>query len=181
MKITFNSPFILAFALLASFVLVINLSVGIYIKILTLNGTFDYMSWQSYVGLLLYPLSHSGVVHLVSNFSIILLIGPILEKHFGWKRMISMSVITTLAIGFVHIIVSDDGLVGASGLVFLYIVLASLTNSSNKEIPLTFILVVVLFLGQEIIHSFQEDQISHLAHIGGGVMAILFKYVFKTV
>lgn len=181
MKITFNSPFILAFTLFACFVLIISLNVGGYIKILTLNGDFNYTSWQSYVGLLFYPLSHAGVAHLVSNFSIILLIGPILEKHFGWKRLVSMSVITTVAIGLVHIIVSDDGLVGASGLVFLYIVLASLTNAGNKEIPLTFIFVVVLFLGQEIINSFQEDQISHMAHIGGGVMAILFKYVFKTV
>lgn len=181
MKITFNSPFVLTFALLATFVLVISLSAGGPLKILALNGNFDFKSWQSYVGLFLYPLSHAGVTHLVSNFGIILLIGPLLEKQYGWQKLFSISVITTLVIGIAHIILSDDGLIGASGLVFLYIVLASLSNSSSKEVPLTFILVVCMFLGQEIINSFQDDRISQMAHIGGGVMAVVFRYFLKSV
>lgn len=180
MKITFNSPFVLTFALLATFVLVISLSVGGPLKILTLNGNFAFTDWQSYVGLFLYPLSHGSITHLVSNFGIILLIAPLLEKQYKWQKLLSMSVITTLVIGIVHIILSDQGLIGASGLVFLYIVLASLSNASNKEIPLTFVLVVCMFLGQEIINSFQEDQVSQMAHIGGGVMAIVFRYIFKS-
>jgi membrane associated rhomboid family serine protease len=179
MKITFNSPFVLTFALLATFVLVISLSVGGTLKILALDGNFDFKNWHSYVGLFLYPLSHASITHLVSNFGIILLIAPLLEKQYGWKKLLSMSVITTLVIGVGHIILSDQGLIGASGLVFLYIVLASLSNATNKEVPLTFILVVFMFLGQEIINSFQEDQISQMAHLGGGLMAILFRYVFK--
>ncbi|HNS42732.1 MAG TPA: rhomboid family intramembrane serine protease, partial [Taishania sp.] len=119
--------------------------------------------------------------HLVSNFSVILLIGPILEKQLGWQKLLLISVVTTIAIGVVHVVFSDSGLIGASGLVFLYIVLVSLSNSNDKEIPLTFILVVILFLGQEVLASFNIDNISHLAHIGGGVMAILFKYVFRNV
>lgn len=180
MKITFNSPFILTFSLLATFVLIISLSIGGNLAILTLNGNFNFREWQSYVGLLLYPLSHGSVTHLVSNFGIILLIGPILEKQYGWQKLLSMSIIASVVIGIAHIILSDLGLIGASGLVFLYIVLASLTNANNKEIPLTFLLVVGLFLGQEIINSFSADQVSQLAHIGGGVMAIIFRYVFKS-
>jgi len=179
MKITFNSPFILTFSLIATFVLIISLSIGGNLAILTLDGNFNFKSWESYVGLFLYPLSHGSVTHLVSNFGIILLIGPILEKQYGWQKLLSMSVIATLIIGIAHIILSNHGLIGASGLVFLYIVLASLTNANNKEIPLTFILVVGLFLGQEIINSFSADQVSQLAHIGGGIMAIVFRYVFK--
>lgn len=181
MRITFNAPFILGFSILASFVLVLSYSVGGHLNILTLNGQFDFQSWQAYLGLLLYPLSHSGIDHLVSNFSVILLIGPILEKQLGWQKLLLISVVTTIAIGVVHVVFSDSGLIGASGLVFLYIVLVSLSNSNDKEIPLTFILVVILFLGQEVLASFNIDNISHLAHIGGGVMAILFKYVFRNV
>jgi membrane associated rhomboid family serine protease len=180
MKITFNSPFVLTFALLATFVLIISLSVGGTLKILALDGNFDFTNWQSYVGLFLYPLSHGSITHLVSNFGIILLIAPLLEKQYGWKKLFSFSVITTLVIGLAHIILSDAALIGASGLVFLYIVLASLSNATNKEVPLTFILVVCMFLGQEIINSFQEDQVSQLAHIGGGIMAVLFRYIFKS-
>lgn len=180
MKITFNSPFVLAFALLASFVLVISLSIGGPLKILSLNGQFNLNDWHSYLGLFLYPISHAGVTHLVSNFSIILLIGPLLEKQYGWQKLLLMSLATTVVIGLLHILLSDVILIGASGLVFLYIILASLSNATNKEIPLTFLLVVVMFLGQEILNSFTDDQISQLAHIGGGLMAILFRYVFKS-
>lgn len=179
MKITFNSPFILTFGLLATFVLVISLSIGGPLKILALNGAFDFTNWQSYVGLFLYPLSHANITHLTANFGIILLIGPLLEKQYGWQKLLSMSVITTLVIGIAHIILSNQSLIGASGLVFLYIVLASLSNATNKEIPLTFLLVVVLFLGSEIVNSWQDDSISQMAHIGGGVMAIVFRYFLK--
>lgn len=179
MKITFNSPFILTFALLATFVLIISMSAGGSLKVLVLNGNFNFKDWHSYISLFLYPLSHMDITHLVSNFGIILLIGPLLEKQYGWQKLLSMSIITTLVIGITHIILSDHGLIGASGLVFLYIVLASLSNATNKEIPLTFVLVVCLFLGQEIINSFQDDQISQMAHIGGGVMAIVFRYILK--
>lgn len=179
MKITFNSPFVLTFALLATFVLIISISVGGPLRILTLDGNFNFSAWQSYVGLLLYPLSHASVTHLVSNFGIILLIAPLLEKKYGWSKLCLMSVLTTVIIGIAHIILSNQGLIGASGLVFLYIVLASLVNASGKEVPLTFILVVIMFLGQEILASFKPDQISQLAHIGGGIMAIVFRYIFK--
>lgn len=179
MRITYNSPFILTFALLAVFVFILSISAGGQIPILVLNGNFNFSEWQSYVGLFLYPLCHANITHLVSNFSILLLVGPLLERQIGWKKLFSMSVVTTLIIGFAHIILSNQGLIGASGLVFLYIVLSSLTHSSDKEIPLTFILVVTLFLGQEIVNAFKDDNISQMAHVVGGLMAVVFRYVFN--
>lgn len=179
MRITYNSPFILTFTLLAVFVFAISYSAGGNLALFTLNGQFDPSSWQSYFGLFLYPLSHANLSHLVANFSVILLVGPLLEKQIGWKKLLSMSIITTLVIGIVHVIFSNQGLIGASGLVFLYIILASLSNSSDKEIPLTFILVVLLFLGQEIANAFKDDNISQMAHIVGGFMAIVFRYLLK--
>ncbi len=179
MRITYNSPFVLSFALLALFVYIISFSTGGQIPILVLNGQFNFSQWQSYVGLFLYPLCHSDVTHFVSNFSIILLVGPLLERHLGWKKLLTMSIVTTLIIGLIHILISNQGLIGASGLVFLYIILSSLTNSSDKEIPLTFLLVLSLFLGQEIMNAFKHDNISQMAHIVGGLMAIVYRYVFN--
>lgn len=179
MRITFNSPFILTFALIATAVIAFTLTTGNTLAIFTLQGNFDSESWQSYFGLFLYPLSHLNTQHLVGNFGIILLLGPILEKKFGWKRLLLMSLATTLIIAIVHIIISDSNLIGASGLVFMYIVLASLIDSSGKEIPLTFILVAILFLGQEIVGSFKEDTISQVAHICGGIMGVVYRYFVK--
>ncbi len=179
MRITYNSPYILSFTTLAVFVFIVSYSAGGNLAIFTLNGDFQFNNWQSYFGLFFYPLSHANLSHLVANFSVILLVGPLLEKQIGWKKLFWMSVITTLVIGIVHILLSNQGLIGASGLVFLYIILASLSNSSDKEIPLTFILVVLLFLGQEISNAFKDDNISQMAHIVGGLMAIVFRYIIK--
>lgn len=179
MRITFNAPFILTFTLIATIVLSLSLIFGYSFSFLSLNGVFDSHSWQSYTGIFLYPISHISIQHLVGNFGIILLLGPILERKFGWKRLLLMCLATTLVIAIVHILISDSRLIGASGLVFMFIVLASLIDSTGKDIPLTFILVSVLFLGQEIIGSFRDDSVSQMAHIFGGLMGILFRYTLK--
>lgn len=179
MRITFNAPFILTFTLIATIVLTFSLAFGVSFNFLTVNGDFHAQSWQTYSGMLLYPLRHVNISHLVGNFGIILLLGPILERKFGWKKLLGMCLITTLVIAIVHIFISDSRLVGASGLVFMFIVLASLIDSTGKDIPLTFILVAVLFLGQEIVGSFRDDTISQMAHICGGLMGIVFRYSLK--
>ncbi len=179
MRITFNSPFILTFTFIATIILALSLAFGISFDFLSLNGDFQTHNWQSYFGALLYPLNHLSISHLVGNFAIILLLGPILERKFGWKKLLVMCVMTTIVIAIVHIIISDSRLIGASGIVFMFIVLASLIDSTGKDIPLTFILVAVLFLGQEVIGTFKHDNISQIAHISGGLMGVFYRYAFK--
>jgi membrane associated rhomboid family serine protease len=71
----------------------------------------------------------------------------------------------------------STGLMGASGLVFMMILLASFTNHKEGEIPLTFILVLVLFLAKEVVQAFSNDDISQFAHILGGVIGSLFGFI----
>ena len=58
----------------------------------------------------------------------------------------------------------------------MFIILASITNLEKGTIPLTFILVVVLYLGGEIVHSFSNDDISQLTHILGGIIGSFFGF-----
>jgi len=60
--------------------------------------------------------------------------------------------------------------------VFMMILLASFTNFSHGEIPLTFILVLTLYIGDQIIKSFGSGNISHFAHIAGGFCGSLFGF-----
>ena len=179
MRITFNAPFILTFTLIASIILGLSIALGFSFHFLILNGDFTSSTWQNYFGALLYPINHASIQHLVGNFGIILLLGPILERKFGSKRLLLMCITTTIIIAVVHILISDSKLIGASGLVFMFIVLASLIDSTGKDIPLTFLLVAILFLGQEIIGSFRDDSISQMAHVCGGIMGIVFRYTLK--
>ena len=61
-------------------------------------------------------------------------------------------------------------LLGASGIVFAFILIASITTREDHTIPVTFILVALLYLGQQIYQGIVEkDNISQMAHIVGGI------------
>ena len=61
-------------------------------------------------------------------------------------------------------------LLGASGIVFMMIVMSSLAGMKNGCIPITLILVLVLYIGGEIVDGVMlKDNISQLSHIVGGI------------
>jgi hypothetical protein len=79
-----------------------------------------------------------------------------------------MIVITAMITGILNVLFFRTALMGASGVVFMMILLASFTNFNKGEIPLTFILVLVLYLGRELFNAFSANNISEFAHIAGG-------------
>jgi len=90
-----------------------------------------------------------------------------------------MIIITALVTGLLNISFFDTGLLGASGIVFMLILLVSFTNVKGGQIPLTFILVAILFVGKEVMHSLSADQVSQFAHIIGGVCGSIFGFLGK--
>ena len=63
---------------------------------------------------------------------------------------------------------------GASGIVFMMIVMSSLGGMKNGCIPITLILVLVLYIGGEIVDGVVlRDNISQLTHIIGGICGAL--------
>ena len=63
---------------------------------------------------------------------------------------------------------------------FAFILLASFTGFKEGELPLTFILVAAIFLGQQVVEGVAlRDNISNMAHIVGGVVGAAFGYFFN--
>ena len=193
MGIRYNSPVILTFALICTLVLVIQQYSPIDImQFFTVFPEFNPRDILSYVRLFTHVIGHgqpvmgeSGAVlgwdgwgHLVGNFSFILLLGPILEEKYGSQKLLLMMVATALITGVLQILLFDSALLGASGIVFMFILLSSFTSTS-RGIPLTFVLVLILFLGKEIQQSFQNDQISQFAHIIGGILGAVFGFFLQ--
>ena len=178
MRIRYNAPVILTFTLLSTAVLVINQVIGgftesYFVSYPTFNGSIlDFLRLFTHVA------GHRNWLHLMSNFSFILLIGPVLEEKYRSGALLVMLMVTALVTGILNIIFFSTGLMGASGIVFMLILLSSFTNIRSGEIPLTFILIVVLFLAKEFINAFAEDNISQFAHIIGGICGSLFGFVF---
>ena len=111
--------------------------------------------------------------------NVLLMLGPILEEKFGSKLLALMTVITAVATGLVNALVFDSGIIGASGIVFMFIVLASIVNMKSKEVPLTFIFIVLIYIGGEIVNSFNNDNISQFGHIFGGICGGGLGYFFN--
>jgi rhomboid protease GluP len=167
LRITYNSPVVLTFALAAVLAYIVTYFVPDLTWWFVASPHID--GPRTYVGLVSHILGHASWAHLFGNFMLILLLGPILEERHGSVSLLGMIVITALVTGLVNVAVSSHVLLGASGIVFMMILLASTANIRQGAIPLTFIAVALVYLGSELIAAFRaNDGISHLAHLVGG-------------
>jgi len=181
LRIRYNSPVVLTFALLCAVVLLIDqISGGAFIRaFFLLTPDFHAGSFLSWLRMVTYVVGHANWTHLISNFSFILLIGPVLEEKYGSVPLLGMMLVTALATAVLNLLLVHTGLFGASGIVFMLILLSSFTNIRQGEIPLTFILIVVLYLAREFVNALNPDTISQLAHIAGGIIGGLFGFLFS--
>ncbi|MGH1338468.1 MAG: rhomboid family intramembrane serine protease [Aureispira sp.] len=188
LKIRYNSPVILTFSLICIAVYMVDLVANmngapntlgpITRQFFTLAG-FDWYNPLDYVRMVSYTMGHSNQAHIMGNMSIFLLIAPMMEEKYGSSKVLSMMLATALITGVFQILLFDTALLGASGIVFMFIVLVSFANVQKGSIPLTFILVVLFFVGQEVIHSLQANNVSEYAHIMGGIMGGIFGATMK--
>ena len=179
MKLKFNSPVILGFSLLCVAVFVLDkVMVGTLMPYFTL-GNVNTSSALSLLTLFTHVIGHGSIEHLMGNLTFILLLGPIVEEKYGDSRTLFMMLITALVTGILNLLFFHTGLMGASGIVFMLILLVSFTNTKSGEIPVTFILVALLFIGKEVIESLNTDQISQFAHIIGGVCGSVFGFATR--
>jgi membrane associated rhomboid family serine protease len=194
MKITYNSPVVLTYTFICTLIIVLDTpftaqqattkaaTVGEICKNFFMVYPFgsEYMHFSNplmYFRLFSHAMGHAGWEHLVGNFTFILLIGPVLEEKYGSKMLLTMIFITASATGILNAFFFPSGLLGASGIVFMMILLVSFTNAKKGTIPLTFILIALLYLGKEIYNAaFVNNQTSEFAHIIGGLFGGFFGY-----
>lgn len=179
MKITYNSPTILTFTLLSVSVLILSSVLGDQFRALFTVYAFHPLNPFNYFQLVSHILGHADWPHLLGNFSFILLLGPLLEEKYGSKTLLWMILITAFITGVLYLILFSGGLLGASGIVFMLIILSSLGRFREGTIPLTFILIAILFVGKEVVNAFQTNQISEFAHILGGICGAIFGFTLK--
>ncbi len=177
-RLRYNAPAVLTFTLLACLVAVLDhLSDGLFApSFFAAYPDFHFKIPLEYFRLVSHVLGHKDWEHLIANLTFILLVGPMLEEKYGSLAMLKMMLVTALATGILHVLFFSTGLMGASGLVFMMILLASFANYKSGQIPLTFVLVLVVFLAKEFVQSFEVDGISQFAHIVGGLCGSIFGF-----
>ena len=100
------------------------------------------------------------------------------KEKYGSRNLLMTILVTALVTGLVQFIFfPGTALLGASGVVFMMIVLNSFTEMRRGGIPLTMLLVVALYLGNEVVDGLSEsDNISQMTHIVGGLCGIVFGF-----
>jgi len=131
----------------------------------------SFLDPMQYVRLFTSVVVHANIPHYVGNFLMILAIGPMIEEKYGSSRLLLFMVITAFVTGLVNVVFFPGTVtVGASGIVFMLILLASFTNIKQGRLPITVLLVAVLYIGNEIILGlFTIDNVSRISHIVGGL------------
>lgn len=168
---SFNAPAVLCFALLSLGALGLSiLSGGVSDHLVFSVYKSSFLHPLTYARLLCHVMGHTSFAHYVSNMALILALGPIVEERYGSLRLLLMFAVTAVVSGLFHMFLGSGALMGASGIVYMLIFLASTSGSRGGEIPLTLVAVAALYLTQEILGGlFSADNISHLSHIVGGV------------
>ena len=142
------------------------------------RGSFtDFLFYFRLIG---HVLGHADWGHFINNFLIILLIGPLLEAKYGSRNLVKMFLITALVTGVFHVVFFNSVLLGASGIVYMLILLSPFANNREGSIPLTLVFVAAIYIGREIIDGLViQDDISQLTHIIGAICGCFFGFTTR--
>lgn len=181
-RVLFNSPVILWFSIICLIALVLGIVTG---------GWTNRMFFSVYRSSLTNPLTyvrfighifgHAGWEHFIGNITLILVVEPLLEEKYGSSNILFVILTTSFVTGLVNFIFFPHvQLLGASGVVFALILLSSVSSIQEGSIPLTFILVAVIYIGGEMYSGiFVKDNVANLTHILGGIVGAGLGYIMN--
>ena len=179
LKITFNAPVVLSLAAISFVATLLNyVTGGASGRVLFMTYHSPLSSPMTWIRAFTHIFGHADWTHLIGNMSYLLLLGPMLEEKYSSQTLAGVIAVTAVVTSVVnYIFFPGIALCGASGVVFAFILLSSFTEFREGEIPVTFILVAVFFLGQQIYDGITvQDNISNMAHIVGGIIGGLLGY-----
>lgn len=179
-KVSFNSSVVICFTAVCFAALVL----GWLTKGWTTNAFFSVyhsslLSPLTYVRLIGHVFGHAGWEHFINNIMLLLIVGPLLEEKYGSSNLLFVILATALVTGIVnYVFFPHVQLLGASGVVFAFILLSPFTSVKEGSIPITLVLVAALYIGGQIYSGVSShDNVSHLTHIIGGCVGAGLGYV----
>ncbi len=160
-----------------------------FLNIITKGKTNEYffssyrsslLSPLTYIRLITHSIGHTNWDHLVHNFLYILLVGPMIEEKYGSINLLIMLLITSLVIGVYNSLFTKYSICGASGNVYMLIVLSSFANISEGKIPITVLLILIFYVISELKDKItkKRDNTYHDGHLLGALCGILFGIYF---
>ncbi|MDE7324567.1 MAG: rhomboid family intramembrane serine protease [Lachnospiraceae bacterium] len=179
-KVSFNSPVVICFTAVCFAALVL----GWITKGWSTNTFFSVyhsslLSPLTYVRMIGHVFGHAGWEHFIGNIMLLLIVGPLLEEKYGSSNILFVILATALVTGIAnYVFFPRVQLLGASGVVFAFILLSPFTSVKEGSIPITLVLVAALYIGGQVYNGIvTNDNVSHLTHIIGGCVGAGLGYV----
>lgn len=183
MKITlhYNSPVILTFFFLSLGALVAGWLTQGWTTTHLFSVYASSMTPLWFVRLFGHVLGHASYAHFTGNMVLMLVVGPPMEERYGSRCLFFGILLTALISGLLQcFFFPGHALLGASGIVFMLILLSSLSGMKSGTIPLTLIFVAIIYLGQEVYSGlFAQDNVAHFMHLAGGLCGTAFGFMVR--
>ncbi|HWA27486.1 MAG TPA: rhomboid family intramembrane serine protease [Lacunisphaera sp.] len=140
------------------------------------GGLAALASPLTWLRLIAWPFVHVDTAHLLGNMMLFLLLSPGLEAKQGWVEYCFCLLVTSVIIGVGHLTFGANGaaLIGASGWVFMMILLATFSAGEPGTISVPTLVVAALFGWQEIRAAFSPSPVSQFAHLLGGACGLVY-------
>ena len=181
-NLKYNAPVTLTFALLS----LLTLALAEFTDGWTTQNLFcvyksplsDYLTYPRFV---LHVLGNTDLTTCIGNVIILLVVGPAAEDRFGSAKVLFAVLLTAVASGLIMWFLFPDAvLMGASGEIFMFMVLASFASVRGGYVPITLLLVLVLYLGSEVLQAVSGTaNLAQLTHIAGGAVGLLLGLVYS--
>ena len=127
-------PVVLTFSLICTAIFFIDRPTGgaMTNEWFTLHANFSLARPGDWLTIFSYVIGHANIQHLLGNLTFILLLGPILEEKYGSRNLLIMMGLTALITGVLNLALFDTGVLGASGIVFMFIILVCFLTRALK-------------------------------------------------
>ncbi len=137
------------------------------------QNPFNFKSISDYFRLILYPLGFSDWNVLTSHLVFILFLCPKVEQVFGKSILSLLLFVCVIFSGVVCVCFSNSVMVGTSGIVFMLLILSFYSYIDKKEIPLSYVLLAIIYFSNEIIHIFSTNSLVVFCQFAGALVASL--------
>lgn len=185
-SILYDAPVTVTFALIVIFIFLVDgaifkdlLSTQYLLSPTAVNGAnpFNFKVPLSYVQVLFHVFASAEQSTLLSNVIIVLLLGPILEEKYGSVIIGMMMLLSALLSGVLNSSFCLYGASGADPIVFMFVLLNSYISISKKKIPLSAVIVLILFISSEFYAKNPNGFNGILVNIAGGLCGSLLAFL----
>ena len=174
----YNAKVTLTMFFISLFVLLIDkLTKGKSTRLFFSTERASLLNPLTYIRFFTHILGHADFNHLSNNYLKILILGPLIEEKYGSFNYLIMILITAFVVGIFNFIKGKTWLKGASSISFMLTVLSAFVNINAGKIPITFVLIILFYLIEEVKNLTKKDHIAHDAHLIGGLCGAVFGFI----